>query len=393
MNILIPHREVGHFFGGAENHLKEVAKKLSLKGHHIMILTEKGILDPLKDLKKLKNVEIIYLPSLKLRRSTQIKKISTGISKGINKKKSLTKYLRILNNLPWITKSGFWIFFHKKKFDLIWSSKNIDTISLKILNKITKIPYVVSLEGYDFIEAENSKNCSYVFTISPFIKKECEKKHKFSPELITIGIDFEKFQKRDLKKIKMIKKRFKSPLNKLILNVARLVESKDISTFIKAASLVLKKNPNTIFLVCGTGEEKEKLKRLIKQKKIEKRFFLLDVFGEELIPYYQSSDIFVHVPKFGNHFGVAYIEAMAAGLPLVASNKEATPDTVSDAAILVEPEREIELEKAIEKLIRNNKLRKKLSENSNKRVKEVFNWEKIIPNLESFFKKALTNQN
>lgn len=175
----------------------------------------------------------------------------------------------------------------------------------------------------------------------------------------------------------------------MILNVARLVESKGIENFIKAAPIVKRKYPRTVFIVCGDGQKKEELQKIIAEFNLNDDFFLLGGIGKELIKYYKAADLFVHVPKSGNHFGVVYLEAMAAGLPIIAADKDATPYTVGDAALLVSIENPEELSKAIIKLMTDNKLRKKPSENSIRRVEKEFNWNYIIPKIENLFEKAM----
>jgi len=390
MRILVNHREVGYFYGGVENHIRELSKKLIEKGHYIIILTEKGKKDPLEPIKKRPLSKAIYLPSFKLRRSNDFKQFSTNLSKKINKNFFIVKFLRILSNIGWMAKSSFWILINRDKFDVIWVSKYTDTLSLRLLNKFIKIPYVESLEGYDYIEAENARNVKNVFAISKFIRDQCKKIHKFEPKLITVGVDQKKFQNVNKQEVFKIRSQYKKNKNdKIILNVARLVESKDLSTFIKASSEVSKKFKDVKFLICGDGEERQKLKNLIKELNLNGKVFILNVFGDDLIKYYAASDIFVHVPKQGNHFGIVYIEAMAAGLPIIASNMDASPKTVEGCAILVTPGDVIRISNAIEDLIENEKLRKKLSKNSLNRAK-LFDWNKIVEETEEFFSKAIT---
>jgi len=390
MRILVNHREVGYFYGGAENHIKELSKKLIEKGHYIIFLTEKGKKDTLEPIKKRPLSKAIYLPSFKLRRSNDFKQFSTNLSKKINKNFFIVKLLRVLSNIGWMAKSSFWILINRDKFDVVWVSKYTDTLSLRLLNKFIKIPYVESLEGYDYIEAENARNVKNVFAISKFIRDQCKKIHKFEPKLITVGVDQKKFQNVNKQEVFKIRSQYKKNKNdKIILNVARLVESKDLFTFIKASSKVSKKFKDVKFLICGDGEERQKLKNLIKELNLNGKVFILNVFGEDLIKYYAASDIFVHVPKQGNHFGIVYIEAMAAGLPIIASNMDASPKTVEGCAILVTPGDVIRISNAIEDLIENEKLRKKLSKNSLNRAK-LFDWNKIVEETEEFFSKAIT---
>ena len=388
MKILIPHRQIGYFYGGAENHIKEITKRLAKKGNKIILLTERGKEDPLTEIKKLENIDVVYISSAGAHQSANFNRVSGKVSGKIKELKLLTKYLRILSNFGWLIKSSIWIFRNRKKFDLIWSSKNIDTVSLKFLNKFVKVPYVVSLEGYDFIEAENTKKCPHVFTIAPFICKTCEEKHNFKPHYITIGIDGEDFKIRD-EQVEAIKKKYCPNKELIVLNVGRLIGIKDMPNFIHAAARANKEYPAAKFIICGNGPEKENLKKIIKKLNLEKIVFIVEnLSNKEIFDYYNAADIFVHVPKQGNHFGVVFLEAMAAGLPIIAANEDATPDTVDDAALLVPIENEKILSKNILKLLRNKSLRERLSHNSKKRVESEFNWDKIIPKIETLFKEA-----
>ncbi len=388
MRILVNHREVGYFYGGTENHIRELSKLLMKKGNEIIFLTEKGEKDPLRFIRSNRLCKIKYLFSLKANRSDKFKQISGGVSKKMTNHLVLTRILRIFSNLEWMIKSSLWIIFNHNKFDVVWTSKYTDTLSMRFLNKFIRIPYVESLEGYDYIEAEGAKKVRFVFAISEFIKGKCKKVHKFDPELITIGVDQHKFQSPDKKKVIEIKKRY-GIKNRIILNVARLVKSKDLFSFIKASKKVSEKFKDAIFLICGDGEEKERLEKLIKQLKLERKVFILSVFGDDLVEYYKAADIFVHTPIFGNHFGIVYLEAMAAGLPLVASNKDASPDTVGNCALLATPGNVKEISEKICQLLKDKKLRKRLSDNSLQRSRELFNWNKISKEAELFFRRAI----
>lgn len=390
MKILVDHREVGYFYGGTENHIRELSKRMMLKNHSFIFLTEKGKKDPLSELKKEPSFQVKYLKSLKINRLNNFKRVSGKISKKI-KRPFLTKLIRILSNLEWITKSGLWIFLNREKFDLIWVSKYTDSVLLRFLNKFKRIPYFESLEGYDVLESKEAKKSKFVFAISEFIQKKCEKEHGFKPKLITIGVDYSKFRNFNSKKVSEIKKKYFHG-KKFILNVARLVESKDIKTFIKASKIILKKNKNILFAVCGEGEEKQNLNKLIKKLGLEKNFLIINAMGDELLDYYSSADLFVHVPIEGNHFGIVYLEAMACGLPIVASNKDASPSTVKNCALLIEPGNAKMMAESIEKLLKNKKLRKKLSKCSFERVKKNFNWKKIISEMEIFLKKVYNSE-
>ena len=399
MRIIFINKLLTRVFGGTERHIKELILRLSEKGHKITVLTEKGDMKNLEEILNKKNVRVIFLPSTMVTVKSYKKIKQSPIFKSLEKNKLflklfilLKKILTLKKNLKWFINSTNWVYAHRKEFDVMSVHFTYEFEIAKLLNKITGIPYVAFLEGYSYLEADTVKKSKYVTTISKFIQEKCEKVHKFCPEMIPIGVDSDKFRNFNKKKVAEIKKIYSTGGTTLVLNVARLVEGKGIRNMIEAAAIVLKERENIKFINCGDGIERENFEKLIKKLGIEKNFKLIKVFGNDLIDYYNVADIFVHVPDLSSHFGIVYLEAMSTGLPIIASNYEATPSTVGEAALLVEIENPQELAKAIIRLINNSKLRKKLFKEGLKRVEEKFNWEKIIPKIEDLYKRASLNK-
>ena len=395
MRILIINKLLAKVFGGTEKHIKEIIIHLSNQGHEITILTEKGNSKNLEEIKSLKNIRIVFLPSTEVTFKSYKNFKHTEFYEKIKGSPYLWKIFILLKkiisfkkNFKWILNSIGWVYHNKKKFDVISVHFYYEFEIAKFIKKFFKIPYVAVLESYSYLEADSIKKSKFVMTISKFIKDECEKIHNFSPKLIPIGIDSINFKKFKKSKVSQIKRDYSSNGEKIILNVARLVEGKGVRNMIEAAGIILNKRRDVNFIVCGDGLERKNFEELIKQLGIERNFHLVKVFGKDLIDYYNSADLFVHTPDLSNHFGIVYLEAMSAGLPIIATNYEATPSTVGNAALLVPIESPLELSKAISKLIDNPRLCKRLSYNGLKRVKEKFNWDKITPELERFYKMA-----
>lgn len=395
MKILVINKLLAKVFGGTEKHIKEIIIHLAKKGHQITVLTEEGNSKNLEEIINLKNVKIVFLPStevfFKSYKSFKRTKLFGNIKKNPFLWKIfilLKKIISLKKNLQWILNSTKWIYKNRKGFDVASVHFYYEFEIAKFINKFFKIPYVAVLEGYSYLEADSVKKSKFVMTISEFIKNECKKIHKFNPTLIPIGIDSKIFRKSDKEKVSQIRKKYSPNQEKIILNVARLVEGKGVRNFIEAAAIILNERKDINFIVCGDGVERKNFENRIKQLGIEENFHLVKSFGRDLIEYYNSADIFVHTPDLSNHFGIVYLEAMSAGLPIIATNYEATPSTVGNAALLVPIEDPLSLSKAILDLVDNPRLCKELSKNGLKRVKEKFNWEKISPEIEKFYKYA-----
>jgi len=102
--------------------------------------------------------------------------------------------------------------------------------------------------------------------------------------------------------------------------------------------------------------------------------FLGHVPQADLPALYSAADLFVF-PSLYEGFGLPALEAMACGTPVVASNVSALPEVVGDAALQVSPLDVEALADAIERLLRDDRLRADLRERGLERARQ-FSWEK-----------------
>jgi glycosyltransferase involved in cell wall biosynthesis len=98
------------------------------------------------------------------------------------------------------------------------------------------------------------------------------------------------------------------------------------------------------------------------------------VSPEELYRWYSRASIFAF-PSLDEGFGMPVLEAMAAGLPVVTSNRSAMPEVAGDAALLIDPEDIEELASALSSLMQHEGLRTAWGRRGLARAK-LFSWEK-----------------
>jgi len=103
--------------------------------------------------------------------------------------------------------------------------------------------------------------------------------------------------------------------------VRRLVYKNGIDTLIDAANIAIKKNRRIVFLVVGKGPDMENVKLQAKQFGIEANFRLEGFVSDEDLPsYYNAADLFVLPSKSGEGLPLVALEAMACGLPVIATD-------------------------------------------------------------------------
>ena len=140
-------------------------------------------------------------------------------------------------------------------------------------------------------------------------------------KVIHNGVDLRHFRhlpgKREEMRIK-----FRMPKNAVVaLTVRRLVYKNGIDTLIESANLAVKKNPNLVFLVVGKGPDQKGVQERIRQLGIENNFRLTGFVSDVDLPLcYNAADFFVLPSKSGEGLPLVALEAMACGLPVVATD-------------------------------------------------------------------------
>jgi glycosyltransferase involved in cell wall biosynthesis len=105
-----------------------------------------------------------------------------------------------------------------------------------------------------------------------------------------------------------------------IICVARLVPIKNIDNLLKAWKLIEKRKPNYKLVIIGDGPEFVKLSELTLNMRLKTVVFLGAVNNSDIPAYFYNSAAFV-LPSLSESWGLVVNEAMAAGLPILLSNK------------------------------------------------------------------------
>lgn len=136
--------------------------------------------------------------------------------------------------------------------------------------------------------------------------------------------------------------------------VANLIKRKKVDLLLKAFMEVFGKEQKVQLIVFGNGPEKKYLERMIFENGRENQIFLMGRQTRDVIAKsYEKANCFVLVSEV-EPFGVVYIEAMAAGLPVIASDCDGPADIVDDSnGLLVKKNSLEELQNALKYMYQN----------------------------------------
>lgn len=169
-----------------------------------------------------------------------------------------------------------------------------------------------NLEAADKIIAISNATKEYVLRLGAKPKKV---------KVIYNGVDLARFKPIAGKRQEMRKKLGIAQDALVVLTVRRLVYKNGIDTLIETANLAVKKNPRIVFVVVGKGPDMESVKLQVAQLGIEANFKLAGFVSDQDLPsYYNLADLFVLPSKSGEGLPLVALEAMASGLPVIATD-------------------------------------------------------------------------
>lgn len=174
-----------------------------------------------------------------------------------------------------------------------------------------------------------------------------------------------------IKKQRTLVKKYTVPRDAFIIGMmSRLEYAKGQDVLIEAASILKERSINIFTVIAGEGPDSERLKQIVTERGLENRVLFLGFVPEkEKYKIIGSFDVYVFPTRWElEGFGIAAVEAMMIGLPVVASNLGPMPEVVGNAGLLVEPTKE-KVAEAIVKLIKSQKLKDELSIRGRKRSK------------------------
>jgi glycosyltransferase involved in cell wall biosynthesis len=233
-----------------------------------------------------------------------------------------------------------------------------------------------------------------ITTPSKFMSGILQKKLGYRSIVIPFGVDRQlfntlipKFTARE--RLRIPKER------KVILWSGRLIPEKELETLVDAIPTVASEFPSSIFLIIGRKSgEKNYTKRVLKYVRREKKASSNIVLKTNYVAYrqmplyYRSADVFVHTSRV-EAFGLVFVEAMACGLPIIATNTDTCREIIDKSELLFEPGDSQTLAEKICRLLADDELRVTLGEAARQKVCKEYTWSKAADQFLDLYSRLI----
>ena len=345
--------------GGAETQALNLARHLAKK-HKVIIFTRQG--PNISKIKINKNIKIKVAPFIKL---PLLERVFFACFTLANIKKYKEDIDVLICYMPMQSLIGV---LAKKLFNIsVISSirgegefKDISISRKHILN-----PYLFRNSDFIIVQTNKIKN-EFIQTITRKLKLRI--RHKIN--VIRNGIDLSR----------------KNASGNKIVYAGRLIRGnagnndKGVRYLIEAVRIF-----DNDTLIIGYGPEGKRLREQAKGLKVK---FTGRILPEKMRNYLIQGNIFVYPAVKGDGLPNTILEAMNVGLPIIATKTAGIPDIIKHGktGFLVEPKNSEELRKYIEILLKDDKLRKRMSRNCLKEIRN-YSWDKRVARYEVLFSR------
>ncbi|MCR4275110.1 MAG: glycosyltransferase family 4 protein [Candidatus Campbellbacteria bacterium] len=294
---------------------------------------------------------------------------------------------------------------HKTKpYDAMWSLMTYMGFPAVLARMFgMKVPFILTLQDGDTVEHITSRR--RIRFVSPLLKKifrdtACVQAisnfladfaramgHTKKVVVIPNGVTISQYLAVSSDSVERVKGELKKKDDEIFLvTTSRLVEKNGITDVISALPLLPE---NIRFILCGEGPLLDTLQQQAKDLGVRERIIFLGNMSRELLPsYLHASDIFIR-PSLSEGLGSSFLEAMAAGLPVIATPVGGIPDFLFDVeeygdkatGVFCEVHNPENIAFAVKRLIQDVGMRQRISQNGRALVVEKYDWDIVARSM------------
>lgn len=245
-------------------------------------------------------------------------------------------------------------------FDLIFTT-HLNLLPLaRIAGWIKRAPVLVTLHGIEAWEPSQSRtrrwfarSADHIVAVSKLTLDRFSSWAAYPPEACSFmpnGIHLDRYNVQP--KNRVLEDRYGLTGRKVIMTVGRLAGSERYKGFdetLQAMPLLLKQRGDVAYLIVGDGSDRERLEKKAQSLGLADNVVFAGYVDEaEKADIFRLADVYV-MPSRGEGFGYVLLEAMACGIPVIASTRDGTREAVRDGQLgaIVDPQDRPEIVAAI----------------------------------------------
>jgi len=291
-----------------------------------------------------------------------------------------------------------------KNYDLIHAHIFPALIVGALLKKKTALPLITTIQGGDVADYSETgsklglilkpiiswslKQTNLVHTVSTHMENSVKKLGVTNTKVIPNGVDTLLFKPRNKKKLRT---KYEIPNTKyVIISHSRLTPKNGLDILIRAIYNLTDKKQILVLLV-GGGEQEQELRELVISLKLTQQIKFLGYKNRRVTAELLSlSDLFVR-PSREEGFGIAFIEAMASGLPVIGTSIGGITGIINngETGLLVAKSSSVLLEKMMNRLLNDRPLCSKLGNAARREVESKYNWGVVARQLDSLYSSSV----
>ena len=352
-------------FGGGERHLVDLCRELSVRGHDVFVA-----LRPTSEWQE----RLDFLPP------DNFLQVSIRNSFGMFSAKRIARFVE------------------KNEIDIIHAHVARDYLAASVVARVGRGVKLVLTRHVVFpmkpFHRFALRNVDAAIAVSTAVAVQLER--IFPREKIRIisnGIDFsaqtadaDNDLAKDFRELHLI------PMDvPLVVTLGELKVLKGQRDFVLAANEIVKQIPDVKFVVAGKDNTIDKkfrreLKRLVRVLGMEEKFLWLD-WLEDIAPLLAAADIFVS-PSHSESFGLAILDAMAAGTAVVATETDGAKELIRDPDALSPIKDPLALAAKIVSLLENANKRRDLGQRLKSTARGNFSLSKMVDETEDVYREV-----
>jgi glycosyltransferase involved in cell wall biosynthesis len=287
----------------------------------------------------------------------------------------------------------------KQKYDAVWpimaSYGGFSAVLFRMI--YPNVPMILTVQEGDNFERRQGifrplfkkifTSATRIQVISNYLAEWARSFGATAPiEVIPNGVDCEKF----IRPISLIRKseiRTEAGFSEtdiVLVTASRLVYKNAVDTIIAALALLPQ---NYKLLILGTGADEQALRNQVQSLKLESRVIFKGFISHDLLPeYLQASEIFIR-PSRTEGLGNSFLEAMAVGIPVIATPVGGIPDFLTDGqtGLFCEVDNPQSIAQKVEKLTKDKESRDYIVTNARTMVTEDYDWRHVAAEMKDVF--------